>query len=48
MVQMLNARIFIAYGNEHDSDARLAVPRLSTGNTQAWCTRVECSDFYHQ
>ena len=32
MVQMLNARIFIT--NKHDSDAWLAVPRPSTGNTQ--------------
>jgi len=44
MVQMMNAQLFIT--NEQDSDARLAVPRPSTGNTQA--LRVECSDLYHQ
>jgi len=46
MVQMLNARIFIT--NEHNSDALLAVPCPSTGNTQTWRTRIECSDLYHQ
>ena len=46
MVQMLNARIFIT--DKHDSDARLAVPRPSTENTQTWRMRIECSDRYHQ
>ena len=32
MVQMVNAQIFII--NKHDSDAKLAALRQSTGNTQ--------------
>ena len=46
MVPMLNARIFIT--NKHDSNARLAALRQSTGNNQTWRTRVECSDLHHQ
>ena len=46
MVHMANARIFIT--KKHDSDARLAVLRQSTGNSQTWHTRIDCSDLYHQ